>query len=117
MTAPQHEGHHPHLPFWRKYIFSIDHKIIGVQYGITALLFLFFGFSLMMVMRWSIAYQGKPLPDWVAAIVNFPPTLTNHFFGTALTMNAPGGILVPEFYHPLGAMHGTIMVFLGVVPL
>src|SRR5881227_2698359 len=30
---------------------------------------------------------------------------------------APGGIMLPEFYNQLGAMHGTIMVFLGVVPL
>ena len=25
--------------------------------------------------------------------------------------------MLPEFYNELGAMHGTIMVFLGVVPL
>ena len=25
--------------------------------------------------------------------------------------------MLPEFYNQLGAMHGTIMVFLGVVPL
>ncbi len=25
--------------------------------------------------------------------------------------------MLPEFYNSLGAMHGTIMVFLGVVPL
>ena len=29
----------------------------------------------------------------------------------------PGGTMLPEFYNELGAMHGTIMVFLGVVPL
>ncbi|OLD46701.1 MAG: cytochrome C oxidase subunit I, partial [Chloroflexi bacterium 13_1_40CM_2_68_14] len=29
----------------------------------------------------------------------------------------PGGVMAPEFYNQLGAMHGTIMVFLGVVPL
>jgi cytochrome c oxidase subunit 1 len=26
-------------------------------------------------------------------------------------------VISPEFYNQLGAMHGTIMVFLGVVPL
>ena len=31
--------------------------------------------------------------------------------------NAPGGIMLPEFYNQLGAMHGTIMVFLAVVPM
>ena len=29
----------------------------------------------------------------------------------------PGGVMLPEFYNELGAMHGTIMIFLGVVPL
>jgi len=27
------------------------------------------------------------------------------------------GILLPEIYNSLGAMHGTIMIFLGIVPL
>jgi len=38
-----HEAHHEDLGFWRHYIFSTDHKIIGIQYGVTALFFLFFG--------------------------------------------------------------------------
>ncbi len=50
-----HEAHHEDLSFWRKYVFSTDHKVIGIQYGITGLLFLFFGFSLMMLMRWQLA--------------------------------------------------------------
>ena len=29
----------------------------------------------------------------------------------------PEGVMLPEFYNSLGAMHGTIMVFLGIVPL
>src|SRR5947209_10322851 len=59
-----HEQAHDHheLPFWRKYIISTDHKIIGIQYGITGLIFLFFGFCLMMLMRWQLAYPGQPLP-------------------------------------------------------
>ncbi|MBI4398359.1 MAG: cbb3-type cytochrome c oxidase subunit I [Candidatus Omnitrophica bacterium] len=90
------------LPFWRKYIFSTDHKIIGLQYGITASFFLFFGFCLMMLMRWQLAYPGQPLP------------VIGTWFGDA---NMPGGIMLPEFYNSLGAMHGTIMVFLAIVPL
>jgi len=90
------------LPFWRKYIFSIDHKVIGIQYAITGLLFLLFGFSLMMMMRWQLAYPGQPLP-WIGHL----------FHEKAMVM----GIMLPEFYNQLGAMHGTIMVFLGVVPL
>jgi len=90
------------MPFWRKYIFSTDHKMIGIQYGVTALLFLLFGFSLVMLMRWQLAYPGESLP------------LLGSLFGDE---RMPGGVMLPEFYNQLGAMHGTIMVFLGIVPL
>ncbi len=88
--------------FWTKYIFSVDHKVIGIQYGIPCLFFLLFGFALIMLMRWQLAYPGEAIP----------------FVGQFLGENrAPGGIMLPEFYNELGAMHGSIMVFLGVVPL
>jgi len=90
------------LPFWRKYIFSTDHKTIGIQYGITGLLFLFFGFCLMLIMRWSVAFPDQPVP-FLSMIISDDVM--------------PGGIVLPEFYNSLGAMHGTIMVFMGVVPL
>jgi cytochrome c oxidase subunit 1 len=97
-----HSDHEQELSFIWKYVFSQDHKVIGIQYSITGLLFLLFGFGLMMIMRWQLAYPGQPIP----------------FIGGLLgTANAPGGIMLPEFYNQLGAMHGTIMVFLGVVPL
>src|SRR5947209_18203898 len=56
-----HAAHHDEPGFWRKYIFSTDHKMIGIQYGLTGLVFLLFGFCLMMVMRWQIAYPTKPI--------------------------------------------------------
>jgi len=96
------EAHHEELPFWRKYIFSVDHKVIGIQYGLTSLVFLFFGFCLMMLMRWQLAYPGQPLP------------LIGEWFSDESMV---GGRMLPEFYNQLGAMHGTIMVFMGVVPL
>src|SRR5919205_161752 len=103
-----HDAGHDHheLPFWRKYIISTDHKVIGIQYGICGLIFLFFGFSLMMLMRWQLAYPGQPLPLIGNAL--------NHFFGAG---SMPDGKMTPEFYNSLGAMHGTIMIFLGVVPV
>jgi cytochrome c oxidase subunit 1 len=51
--------HHEQSFVW-KYIFSSDHKTIGIQYGLTGLVFLLFGFFLMLLMRWSIAYPGQP---------------------------------------------------------
>jgi cytochrome c oxidase subunit 1 len=96
-------AHHHEPGFIRKYIFSTDHKWIGVQYTVTALVFLLLGFGMMMVMRWQLAYPGEPLPAWVRAIV-----------GAFLTEE---GRLADAMYNQFGAMHGTIMVFLGVVPL
>ena len=103
-----HDAAHEHheLGFWRKYIFSTDHKVIGIQYAFTGLIFLLFGFSLMMLMRWQLAYPGQALP----VIGKWLP----HIFGAG-TM--PDGKMTPDFYNSLGAMHGTIMVFLGIVPL
>ena len=87
-----HDHHDDEPGFIRKYIFSTDHKWIGIQYAVTSLCFLMFGFILMMMMRWQLAYPGKPLP----------------YLGWVISGNV---------YNQFGAMHGTIMVFLGVVPL
>ena len=100
--ADHGDGEHQEEAFIWKYIFSIDHKVIGIQYGLTSLCFLLFGFCLMILMRWQLASPGSPIP-WIGT-----------FLGEA---NAPGGIMLPEFYNQLGAMHGTIMVFLAVVPM
>ena len=96
-------AHHDEGGFLRKYVFSSDHKVIGIQYGITALFFLLFGFCLIMTMRWQIAYPGQPVP--------FVGSILNAAFG------ASGGVLSPDLYNMFGAMHGTIMVFLAIVPL
>ena len=85
-----------------KHFVSTDHKVIGLLYGFTSLLFLLIGFVLVIIIRWQLAFPGQPVPH----------------IGTLLgEANAPGGIVLPEFYNQLGAMHGTIMVFLGIVPL
>src|SRR5207248_2885314 len=103
-----HTGEHEHheLGWWRKYIFSTDHKVIGIQYGLCGLSFLFLGFCLMMLMRWQLAYPGQALP----VIGKFLP----YIFGPG---SMPDGKMTPDFYNSLGAMHGTIMIFAGVVPL
>ncbi|MES2661545.1 MAG: cbb3-type cytochrome c oxidase subunit I [Verrucomicrobiota bacterium] len=102
-----HDDHHHVQGFWSKYVFSTDHKMIGLQYGITAMCFLAFGFYLMMVMRWSIAYPHQPLPEWMSWI------FTDGWKARWLQ----DGKVTGETYNMFGAMHGTIMVFLGIVPL
>jgi cytochrome c oxidase subunit 1 len=99
-----HGGHHD-LGFWRTYVFSTDHKVIGIQYGVSSLIFLFLGFLLMLAMRWQIALPGQPVP------------LVGGLMEATLGQVAAGGVMSPDLYNAFGAMHGTIMVFLGVVPL
>src|SRR5689334_8977344 len=89
------------LPWYRRWLFSTDHKVIGLQYGFTALCFLLFGFSLMILMRLQLGWPGQAFS-------------VMKLLGEG---RAPGGVLLPEAYNQLGAMHGTIMIFLGVVPL
>ena len=104
-----HEDHghaeHHGPGFWSSYIFSSDHKVIGIQYGFTALCFMLFGFFLMMLMRWQIAHPGQAVP------------FLGSLLEKAIGQPAAGGAISPDLYNSFGAMHGTIMVFLGVVPL
>jgi cytochrome c oxidase subunit I len=107
-THAAHEAHveHHEPGFWRKYIFSTDHKVIGIQYGITGLLFLAFGYLLMAAMRWQIANPNVPIP------------VVGNLLAKVLGQEAlPGGVMSPDLYNAFGAMHGTIMVFLAIVPL
>lgn len=60
------------------------------------------GFLLMLLFRWQLAWPGQPIP------------IATMLFGET---NAPGGILLPEFYYQLVAMHGSVMIFLAVVPM
>ncbi len=108
-TTHTHEAHdhgHHHDPgFLRTYVFSTDHKIIGIQYGFTSLAFMLFGFLLMMCMRWQIAHPGQAVP------------VVGGLLESLLGDVAKGGVISPDLYNAFGAMHGTIMVFLAVVPL
>ncbi len=89
------------LSFLRKYIFSTDHKIIGIQFLLMSFVFLLFGGLMAMMIRWQLGFPDRPLPGGQL----LPETM------------APDGILLPEFYNSLVTMHGTIMVFFAIMPL
>src|SRR6187399_294387 len=89
------EHAHPQLGFWRKYVFSTDHKIIGIQYMITAMAMAVVGGLLSMLMRLQLAWPSAP---WPALGKIFPVAFA-------------GNIMDPAFYVSLVTMHGTIMVF------
>src|SRR2546422_11407966 len=97
-TAP---AHHDDRSFIRKYIFSTDHKIIGIQFLFVSLFFLLIGGLLAMQMRWQLAYPGQPMPGG----------------GILPESMAPGGGILPEYYIQLVTMHGTFMVFFAIMPL
>jgi cytochrome c oxidase subunit 1 len=97
-------GHHEELPFLRKYIFSTDHKIIGIQFLIMSLLFLLLGGLLAMAMRWQLAWPTDPSNPMPGGGL-LPETMFT------------SGVMLPEFYNALVTMHGTIMVFFAIMPL
>ncbi len=75
-------------PAFSEYLrWSIDHKIIGVQYIVTALIFFIIGGGLAMLIRWEL----------------LTPELDLMADGTA--------------YNTLFSIHGTVMIFLWVVPV
>ena len=71
--------------FIRKYIFSLDHKVIGIQYFFLALTAVWVGMFLSLLMRIHLLWPSAVLP-----LV---------------------GEIKPETYLSLLTMHGTIMVF------
>ncbi len=71
---------------WQDYFtFNTDHKVIGIQYLVTAFFFYFIGGALAEIVRTELL---TPDPDFVS----------------------------PEMYNQMFTMHGTIMIFLWVVP-
>ena len=98
--APTHAHHEP-MSFWRKYIFSTDHKIIGIQFLFVSLFFLLLGGLLAMQIRWQLGFPNTPMPGGKI----LPETMTNN------------GVILPEYYIQLVTMHGTFMVFFAIMPL
>src|SRR5438046_6772370 len=100
-TSRVTHAHHDDRSFIRKYIFSTDHKIIGIQFLFVSLFFLLLGGVLAMQMRWQLGFPGKPMPGG----------------GLLPESMAAGGVILPEYYVQLVSMHGTFMVFFAIMPL
>jgi cytochrome c oxidase subunit I len=96
---------HDELPpapigFLRRFVFSIDHKVIGRQFLFLGLGFLAIGGVMAMLIRWQLARPGAPVP-----LVG------------KLLFGASGGVISPVAYTALFTMHGTIMIFFAVTPI
>ena len=57
-----HAGHGPPTNFWQKYVFSTDHKVIGIQFTFTSLLFVILGGLLALGVRYELAWPGQNVP-------------------------------------------------------
>ncbi|HUB09578.1 MAG TPA: cbb3-type cytochrome c oxidase subunit I [Myxococcales bacterium] len=86
--------------FLPRYVFSKDHKYIAKQFLWAGLLFLAFGGSLAMMIRWQWAYPGEPMP----------------IFGS-LFLSKTGGVITAGLYPSLFTMHGLIMIFFAITPI
>jgi cytochrome c oxidase subunit I len=94
-SLPATHAHTPPKGFIRKYVFSLDHKVIGKQYYGLALLAVFVGMLLSWLMRIHLAWPTWPIP----------------LLGKFSAAGAPNGVMTPEYYLSLLTMHGTLMVF------
>jgi cytochrome o ubiquinol oxidase subunit 1 len=80
------KGWWPYL--WREWITSVDHKRIGIMYGLLGVVMLIRGFADAIMMRTQ----------------------------QAVAINA-AGYLPPEHYNQIFSAHGTIMILFGAMPL
>ncbi|HEX4000773.1 MAG TPA: cbb3-type cytochrome c oxidase subunit I [Pirellulales bacterium] len=94
-TAPHaHKG-----SFLTTYIFSRDHKVIGIQFLFSTLLWFLIGGLLALAVRWQVAWPWTQIP------------ILGHLF------HLQGGQISPEFYTMLVTMHATVMIFLVIIPI
>ena len=100
-TSHAHDAHEKHGILY--YLWSYDHKMIGLQYLWTAFFFLFIGGALAMAVRFQLGFPNHPIP------------LIGHFFPSTLVSD--DGAIIPGGYNMLVTMHATIMVFFVVMPL
>lgn len=98
VTAPIHHdspahasAHHGPRSFWSKYIFSTDHKIIGLQYTLTGFFMAAVGVWLSYIFRMQLAFPGQAVPGF--------------------------GVVSPTEYNAMVTNHGTIMIFWVAMPI
>src|SRR6266853_6785078 len=100
MSSHSHEtAHaHPELSFIRKYIFSEDHKIIGIQFLFTSIIFLGIGGTLALLVRIQLAWPHAEIP------------VIRDFFPDS------GGRITESAYNMFFSMHASVMIFFVIIP-
>ncbi|MGN6134263.1 MAG: cbb3-type cytochrome c oxidase subunit I [Aureliella sp.] len=86
--------------FLTTYVFARDHKIIGLQFLFSTLIWFFIGGMLAMAIRWQLAWPWQSMP-----IVG------------PMLFSGEGGQISPEFYTSLVTQHATVMIFFVIIPI
>jgi cytochrome c oxidase subunit 1 len=97
--AEHEHAHAHHAGFISTYVFSRDHKIIGIQFLFSTLIWFFIGGLLALGVRWQLAWPWTDMP----------------IFGKVYAAEA--GQIAPEAYTMLFTMHATVMIFLVIIPI
>jgi cytochrome c oxidase subunit 1 len=92
-VADSHGDHHDHheQTFWSKYVFSVDHKMIAMQYMFTGMAMGVIGAFMAYVFRMQLAFPGEAVPGF--------------------------GLVTPANYNSLVTNHGSIMIFWVAMPV
>ena len=108
MSAPVSHQTDDHAPsgFLSRYVFSKDHKVIGIQFFFSSILFLLLGGALALLVRLQVGYPEQALG-----------LLTYCFPFLQSRIPAEwGGRMSPEFYTMLFTMHASVMIFFVIIP-
>jgi cytochrome c oxidase subunit 1 len=84
-------SHREEPSFFGKYVFSTDHKMIGMQYLFTGLFMGLVGALMAYVFRMQLAFPGMEVPGY--------------------------GLVSPAAYNSLVTLHGSIMIFWLAMPV
>ncbi|MBN1204761.1 MAG: cbb3-type cytochrome c oxidase subunit I [Myxococcaceae bacterium] len=82
---------HPEEGFFRKYLWSTDHKIIAMQYLLTGMAMALIGGFTVYAFRMQVAFPGESVPGF--------------------------GQVTPGAYNALVTSHGTVMIFWVAMPV
>src|SRR5207342_3699912 len=86
------------MSFIRKYVFSTDHKIIGIQFLFSSIIFLLIGGGLALLVRIQLAWPHAEIP----ILRNFFPD--------------NGGRIPESTYNMFFSMHASAMIFFVIIP-
>ena len=113
VVHPVHGEVHRHpapTGFIRKYVFSTDHKVIGIQYWSLALFAVFVGMGLSMLMRLQLAWPGQ---EWGFLKTLFPHaaengTISGGVDGNIRKGNSPEGLACLELSTQIHSSHSKM---------